>query len=186
MRTKRQPTIKTLLLFMVTNAILFAAIAVPGREAISEKPHLAYIYLGMSVPQMLCWSILPMGIDMFVRSLRRAVGACFAYGCACILFHFVVAKFVDINHIQSFVLQICLVVFAVVMRSPTLSLIAVIQSLTVRYDEELPAAVIGAAWGLWLIFYTLSCLLVMKSCRLREVPSVSPVSDKSSVAGQSE
>lgn len=161
MRTKRQPTIKTLLLVTVVVAIQCAGMSVTinGNTVLSEVP--AFIR-PLFVTGILFWSALPLAIALFARSEGRATAVGFGFGLMSMpaVFYFMKLDWFDPTYVKFALLGI--------LRGP-FECLAPIRVLWWNTNANpMPMPIEIAMYSVWLIIYTATCFLIAKSCRLRE------------------
>jgi hypothetical protein len=166
MRTKRQPTIKTLLLLMAVVAVQCALLPRPVQR---NDPWMHQYYLVgrwcMFVTGILFWSAQPLMIALCVRSTRRAgaigLGFCFVWA---------FARFYSRSRFDMFSDSIGHWILSGILAGPFGCLAPIRVWWWDVNSEPMPTPLVVAANTAVLIIYTTTCLLTARSCRLREQP----------------
>jgi hypothetical protein len=166
MRTARQPTIKTLLLLMAVVAVQCEAMSVivTGRASVAIVE--LVFWWTLIVTGILFWTVLPLAIAIFIRSMRRAGAVGFGLGLLSMLTYLYSRDHFD-SHSPSNVDW----VWRGIVSGPFGCLARIRGWWWDTHSYPMPMPLVIAVYSPVVIIYTMTCVFVAKSCRVRERPS---------------
>jgi hypothetical protein len=161
MRTKRQPTIKTLLLLMAVGAVLFAS--VPTKSAAHPDELFVYFIWSLFVSGMFFWLVLPLMCGLCLRSPRVSAAVCFGVGTITAVIEYFAR--IGVWYLRQGD-RISEEVYYILFGSFD-GLALLMYSFESLISTESQFAKLVMLWSVCLIIYAGTCFLIAKSCRLR-------------------
>lgn len=163
MGTKRQATIKTLLLLTAVVAVQCATTSGSFRSPVLMSGDLRAGIWYSTVTGIFFWAILPLTISLFVRSMLRVLAAGLVIGCLALCAYLFWMRYA-IEMADSFVgYRLTGFIYG-----PFGCFEPILQAWRRRSTEPMPKVLGFSIYGNWLVLYTMVYLLFAKSCLLRK------------------
>src|SRR4051812_3602207 len=162
MGTKRQATIKTLLLLTAVVAMQCATTSGSFRSPVLMSGDLRAGIWFSTVTGIFFWAVLPLTITLFVRSLLRVLAVGSMIGCVSLCVYFYWMGYA-IEMADSFVgYRLTGFIYG-----PFACFEPILQAWRSQHTEPMPKVLGFSIYGLWLILYMMVYWFFIKSCLLR-------------------